>query len=280
MALRTLFRLKACWPWSGAGEAGLGCMTRRGGGLAFLGVWLLTGRAAFAQSAAGGASAFVRSEFVLFGHVLLLLVLAAAGLALFGLGYLALRWAVRRAAAGGRFSPEKITAAGWILLPLVILAVITVPAIELIYHSDEPPYVTVSVTAHEWYWEYDYVSVPGLSFTSHVVPDNELKPGQVSGNAADHPLVLPAGKKVRFIVSSGDVLHGFFVPDLGVQIYAVPGALLNGWTIIRNPGVYFGHSSSICGNNHPPMPIEVRAVPLKDYQAWVKSALARAGGGF
>lgn len=246
---------------------------------------LLGGRAGFAQSALAApanASAFMHSEFDLMVRAVLWIVLGTASLTVLVLGYLLLHTAIRKGLAGSRFSPESFTAIGWIILPLAILVAVMAPAIELLYQSDEPPYVTVSVTAHEWYWSYDYVSVPGLGFTSHVVPDSQLPPGQAPGSLADHPLVLPAGKKVRFIVSSADVLHGFFVPPLGVEIYAVPGALLNGWTIIKQPGVYFGHSSSICGNDHPPMPIEIKAVPLRDYLAWTrtmtKTAIAAAPG--
>ncbi len=238
---------------------------------------VLHGHAAFAQgvpAGPGGASAFMQSEFDLLMRALLWVVLGAACLAALVLGYLLLHWLVRKELFGRRFGPENFTAIAWIVLPLAILAVIMLPAIELLYRSDEPPYVTVSVTAHEWYWAYDYVSVPGLSFTSRVIPDSQLRPGQVPGSSADHPLVLPAGEKIRFIVTSADVLHGFFVPPLGVEIYAVPSALLNGWTIIRKPGEYFGHSSSICGNDHPPMPIEIKAVPLKDYLAWTKMTLS------
>jgi heme/copper-type cytochrome/quinol oxidase subunit 2 len=214
------------------------------------------------------ASSFMSAELGLLLHGVLWVVLGVLGLGLFILAYLLLRWGMRKGLAGRRMRPETLTALSWIVLPLVLLVFLVVPAIELIYHNDEPPYVTVSVTAHEWYWDYDYVSEPGLGFASHVVE----KTGGV-----DHPLMLPVGKKVRFLVSSGDVLHGFFVPQLGVQIYAVPGALLNGWTIIEKPGIYEGHSSSICGTNHPQMPIEIKAVPLKDYQAWVAQTLANSG---
>ncbi|MGE4480316.1 cytochrome c oxidase subunit II [Acidocella sp.] len=248
------------------------------------GALALRGQAALAQTAAagaGGAGSFMRSELGLLLQGAGWLVAVAGGLAVLALGYILLQRGVRRSFAGGagRFSAETITAIGWIGVPLVILATIMVPAAELLYHSDEEPYVTVSVTAHEWYWQYDYVSVPGVGFDSHVIPDSQLQPGQAPGGAVDHPLVLPVGKKIRFIVSSGDVLHGFFVPPLGVEIYAVPGALLTGWTIIKKPGSYFGHSSSICGNNHPPMPIEIKAVPLKAFLAWSRrrSDAAEAG---
>ncbi|MDE1896286.1 MAG: cytochrome c oxidase subunit II [Rhodospirillales bacterium] len=164
----------------------------------------------------------------------------------------------------------------WIVVPCIILAIVIIPSINLIYYeaNDSDPYMTVTVTGHQWYWEYKYESVPGLDYTSYMVPDNEIQPGEIRRLSVDHPLVLPVGEKIRFVITSADVLHGFYLPSLGVQKYAIPGTNQTSWTTIEKPGTYFGQCNQICGLNHDAMPIEIKAVPLNDYLAWTKEALA------
>jgi cytochrome c oxidase subunit 2 len=164
----------------------------------------------------------------------------------------------------------------WIVIPTLLLAVIIVPSISLIYYEgdDSNPYMTVTVTGHQWYWEYNYQSEPGMDYTSYMIPDDKLLPGQIRRLSVDHPLVLPIGKKIKFDITSGDVLHGFYLPSLGVQKYAIPGTIVTSWTLIPKPGTYYGQCNQICGVNHDAMPIEVKAVPMDDYLAWVKQAQA------
>lgn len=239
---------------------------------------ILGSRKAFALSAKlgpGSEGAFMNDGYHLFLDAFLWVAFGVVGMTAFLLIYFLLRLAVRELSSKSRISPENITAFGWVALSLVILAV---TYFEMVTYGDEPSYVTVNVTAHEWYWEYNYVSVPGLHFVSHVIPNNQLRPGQVPGGSVDHPLVLPAGKRVHFIVTSADIVHGFVVSPLGLSIYAVPGAMLSGWAFTGKPGRYVGFSSSICGTGHPPMPIEIKVVPLNDYLTWTKRALTTVPG--
>jgi cytochrome c oxidase subunit 2 len=162
----------------------------------------------------------------------------------------------------------------WLVVPTILLAVIIGPSLSLIWYEgdDSNPYMTVTVTGHQWYWEYNYQSVPGLDYTSYMIPDNELQPGQIRRLSVDHPLVLPVGEKIKFDITSSDVLHGFYLPSLGVQKYAIPGTIQNSWTLIPKPGTYYGECNQICGLNHDAMPIEIKAVPMADYLAWIKVA--------
>ncbi len=163
----------------------------------------------------------------------------------------------------------------WIVIPIIILAIIIFPSISLIYYEadDSNPYMTVTVTGHQWYWEYSYNNVQGgLDYTSYMIPDNQLQPGQIRRLSVDHPLVIPIGEKIKFNITSADVLHGFYLPSLGVQRYAIPGTIVTSWTLIPRAGTYYGECNQICGINHDAMPIEIKAVPMADYLAWVKQA--------
>ena len=164
----------------------------------------------------------------------------------------------------------------WIVVPTLIIAIIIIPSINLIYYEadDSNPYMTVTVTGHQWYWEYNYLSAPGLDYTSYMIPDDKLAPGEIRRLSVDHPLVLPIGEKIKFNITSGDVLHGFYLPSLGVQRYAIPGTIVTSWTLIPKAGTYYGQCNQICGLNHDAMPIEIKAVPMADYLAWVKVAQA------
>ena len=60
-------------------------------------------------------------------------------------------------------------------------------------------------------------------------------------------MVVPVGATVRIQVTSSDVVHSFFMPALGLQIYAVPGRLNETWMKVDRPGIYYGQCDQICG---------------------------------
>jgi cytochrome c oxidase subunit 2 len=177
------------------------------------------------------------------------------------------------------FTHNTVAEVAWITIPSLLLVVIIIPSVKMIYYQadDSNPYVTVTVTGHQWYWEYSYSDTPGLDYTSYMIPDAQIDPsqGQIRRLSVDHPMVLPVGEKIKFIITSADVLHGFYLPSLGVQKYAIPGHMLTSWTIITQPGTYYGQCNQICGLNHDAMPLEIKAVPLADYIAWTKTAVAQ-----
>ncbi|MBV8456299.1 MAG: cytochrome c oxidase subunit II, partial [Acetobacteraceae bacterium] len=162
----------------------------------------------------------------------------------------------------------------WTILPVLILVVIAIPSFRLVYYEDRTNKadLTVKVTGHQWYWEYTYPDKNNLDFSSYVVPDDQLKPGQLRLLDVDNPLVVPAGKNIRILTTSADVIHSFFIPSLGVQRYAIPGRTIETWFRANKPGMFYGQCNQICGTNHSRMPIAVQAVPEQEFNAWLEQA--------
>jgi cytochrome c oxidase subunit II len=165
----------------------------------------------------------------------------------------------------------------WTIVPFVILLVMAVPATRtLIYMSDTSKAdVTIKITGHRWYWQYEYPD-ENISFFSYLsTPEDELK-NQAPKNKhylleVDKPLVIPVGKKVRFLVTAKDVIHSWWVPDFGVKRDAIPGFIHESWTLVDpdKPGIYRGQCAELCGANHGYMPIVVEAKTEAEYQKWL-----------
>jgi cytochrome c oxidase subunit 2 len=205
--------------------------------------------------------------WIMFGVVMFVAVLMA---------YVMWRYRAAKNPVAGHVTHNTLIEIIWIVVPTILLVIIIVPSLNLIYYEadDSNPYMTINVTGHQWFWEYSYQAVPGLDYTSYMIPDDKLQPGDIRRLSVDHPLVIPIGEKIKFNITSSDVLHGFYLPSLGVQRYAIPGTIVTSWTLIPKAGTYFGQCNQICGLNHDAMPIEIKAVPMADYLAWVKLAQA------
>jgi cytochrome c oxidase subunit 2 len=162
----------------------------------------------------------------------------------------------------------------WTLIPALILVVIAIPSFKLVFYEDHTTHadLTVKVTGHQWYWEYTYPDNGNIDFNSYIVPDDQLKPGELRLLDVDNPLVVPVGKKIRILTTSADVIHSFFIPSLGVQRYAIPGRTIETWMEVDKPGVYYGECNQICGKNHSFMPIAVHALAPAEFDAWLKQA--------
>jgi cytochrome c oxidase subunit 2 len=184
------------------------------------------------------------------------------------------RYNARRNPVPSRTAHHTLLEVAWTVLPVLILAVIIIPSFRLVYYEDRTQNadVTVKVTGHQWYWEYSYPDQGNIDFTSYIVKDADLKPGQLRLLEVDNPLVVPVGKNIRILETSGDVIHSFFIPSLGVQRYAIPGRTIETWVRVDQPGEYHGECNQICGTNHSFMPIVIKAVTPAEFEAWVREA--------
>lgn len=93
-----------------------------------------------------------------------------------------------------------------------------------------------------------------------MVPRRDLEFGLPRLLEVDNRLVLPFRQVIRVLVRSGDVIHAWAVPSLGLKMDAVPGRINQVFTFISRPGIYYGQCSEICGANHSFMPIVLEAV--------------------
>ena len=188
--------------------------------------------------------------------------------------YVLLRYNAQRNPVPGRTTHHTTLEVAWTVVPVLILAIIVFPSFRLVYYEDRTANadLTVKVTGHQWYWEFAYPDQGNIDFTSYIVKDADLKPGEPRLLTVDNPLVVPAGQNIRVLTTSSDVIHSFFIPSLGVQRYAIPGQTIETWFRADRAGEYHGECNQICGANHSFMPIVIKAVSPEEFQAWVKTA--------
>ncbi len=165
----------------------------------------------------------------------------------------------------------------WTFIPLIILIIMAVPATRVLIHMNDEsePDITIKVTGHQWKWEYEYLDQKIRFFSNLATPYAQIHNKEPKDNtylrSVDHPLVVPIHKKIRFLFTSGDVIHAWFVPDLGIQRDGIPGFIAENWTRINRPGTYYGQCNKLCGINHAYMPIVVNAVSETDFEKWITS---------
>jgi cytochrome c oxidase subunit II len=178
----------------------------------------------------------------------------------------------------------------WTVIPFVILLFMAIPATRTVLDMKDTssPDVTVKVTGYQWGWRYDY-SADDFGFYSNLsTPLAQIgQPGEPATEAkgsdylleVDNPIVVPVGKRVRLLVTSNDVIHGWYVPQLGVNQYGIPGFIKDAWFKADRVGTFKGQCSQICGKLHGYMPITVVVKSEADYAAWVKEGQVKWGKG-
>lgn len=173
----------------------------------------------------------------------------------------------------------------WTIIPFAILVVMTIPAAGMLIKMDDTssPDMTIKITGYQWKWHYDYLD-ENVSFYSALAQDSNAARqlgAQIDLESVDHyllnvdhPVVVPIGQKIRFLITSNDVIHAWWVPELAVKKDAVPGFINEFWTQIDVPGVYRGQCAELCGRDHGFMPVVVEAKTPEDYAAWLEAQRA------
>ena len=219
-------------------------------------------------------------------HLYILWVCAVIFVIVFGWMFLALL--KHRKSVGHKaeqFHENTVVEVIWTIIPFFILVALAYPATKtvLAMKDSSNPDMTIKVTAFQWKWEYDYQQDGVRFFSTLATPREDIEgPGKPKGDyllEVDNPMVVPTGKKVRLLITASDVIHGWYVPQLGVNQYGIPGFIKDVWIQVDHAGTYKGQCSQICGKEHGYMPITVVAKNDADYKAWVdeqKKKLAAA----
>nr|YP_010567635.1 cytochrome c oxidase subunit 2 [Ceratocystiopsis pallidobrunnea]UZC53620.1 cytochrome c oxidase subunit 2 [Ceratocystiopsis pallidobrunnea] len=165
----------------------------------------------------------------------------------------------------------------WTITPAVILILIAFPSFKLLYLMDEvsDPSMSILAEGHQWYWSYQYPdfldsSEEFIEFDSYIVPESDLEEGGLRMLEVDTRVIIPELTHIRFIITSGDVIHSFACPSLGIKTDAYPGRLNQVSVFVNREGVFYGQCSEICGILHSSMPIVIESVSLEKFLTWLE----------
>lgn len=209
-------------------------------------------------------------------HMIVFWVCVVIGIVVFGVMiYSMIRHRKSKGHEPAKFHGSVLVELVWTIVPFLFLIVMAVPATIVLIRMDNDAKsdVNIKVTGYQWKWQYEYLDY-GISFFSNLSTpyeqtQNKEPKGQWYLLEVDHPLVLPIHKKVRFLVTSNDVIHSWWVPALGIKRDAIPGFIHEAWARIEKPGTYRGQCAELCGMNHGFMPIVVIAKTEADFDQWV-----------
>jgi cytochrome c oxidase subunit 2 len=222
-------------------------------------------------------------------HMLILLISVIAGIIVFATMFIAML--KHRKSLGhepAQFHHSTKAEIIWTVIPCIILVLFAVPATKALIKMEDTSEsdVTIKVTGYQWKWKYEYLE-DGITFYSNLAPSSRAAifedPRSVDHylRDVDERMVIPAGKKVRLLLTSDDVIHAWWVPDLGMKKDAIPGFINEMWIRIDKDktGVYRGQCAELCGKDHGFMPIVVEARNEEGFKTWVAERKAAMAAG-
>jgi len=214
-------------------------------------------------------------------HTLILLICLGIFVVVFGTMFYALFHYRKSVGHEARHFHENTTVEViWTVIPFCILVAMAWPVTRAILDQKDTanPDLTVKITGFQWKWEYDYlqdgVKFMSVSTTPAEQIANRAEKGEHYLREVDEPMVVPVGKKVRVLMTAHDVIHSWWVPELGVKQDAIPGFIRDSWFRAGVPGTYRGQCAELCGRGHGFMPIVVEVKSAADYQTWLAAKKA------
>ncbi|WP_440996409.1 cytochrome c oxidase subunit II [Arhodomonas sp. SL1] len=192
-----------------------------------------------------------------------------------------------RGARPAKFHHNTAVEIVWTVIPLLILVAMAVPATGVLIEMEDTSEaeMTIKVTGYQWKWGYEYMD-EGIQFLSSLDSESDrarqvgsgVDPASVENYLleVDNRLVVPTDTKIRFMITAADVIHSWWVPELGWKKDAIPGYINETWTEIKEPGVYRGKCAELCGRDHGFMPVVVEAVEPEEFERWLEE---RKNGG-
>lgn len=247
-------------------------------------------------------------------HMIILWIVTLIGLLVFGLiMYSAVAHRRSKRPQAADFHENVFLEVFWTVVPFIILIGMAVPATRVLIDMDDSSAaeLTVKVTGYRWNWSYEYLSyqddndvgifyfsnlkTPAEQYNTPVLKDGLFPYGTAADRvgveqvekdanymlAVDKPLVIPAGVKVRFLVTADDVIHSFYMPDFAIKKDAIPGFVNEAWTLVPEDatGTYHGQCAELCGKNHAFMPIEVTVLAKNEFDSWIAEEKEKAASG-
>ncbi len=216
-------------------------------------------------SYAAGASAreIQPLYWFMFGSAIVVLAVVYGALV-----YSGIRFRERPGVAARQFHGHNLLELAWTVIPTLMVVTFTILSFQrllVLNDVDTGAEMTIKVQARQWTFTFEYPKEwNGASFVT-----SDGKP-LVSAEQLD----IPANTKIKLEITSQDVIHSFWVPNLGGKKDAVPGHTNYLTLEADEPGEYKGQCFEFCGNGHADMLIRVTAHPKGEYAAWVQSAVA------
>ena len=167
----------------------------------------------------------------------------------------------------------------WTAVPVLILVGLAIPATSTLIDIEDNsnPDLTVLITGSQWKWHYQYLEADFGYYSNMSTPAEQIENLETKGRnyilEVDNALVLPTSKKVRFLTTSDDVIHSWWVPDFAVKQDAIPGYINEAWARIEVPGLFRGQCAELCGKDHAYMPIVVEVLPEEEFDQWILDQL-------
>ena len=209
-------------------------------------------------------------------HMIMMWICTAIGVLVFGfMFYVMYAHRKSRGAVAENFHENTLVELLWTIVPAIILIVMAIPATTALLkvYDTENADIDIKVTGYQWKWQYEYLG-EGVKFMSELrTSQDEIYGREPKGEhylrEVTQPLVIPTGKKVRFLITGNDVIHSWWVPDFGVKRDAVPGLFTTAWAKTDKPGVYVGECTELCGQGHAFMPVVVEVKEEQEYNQWL-----------
>ncbi len=209
-------------------------------------------------------------------HMLIFWICVAIGVVVFGVMFYSMyAHTKKKNPVAASFHENHKVEIAWTIIPFLILIAMAIPASKTLVkiYDDKAGDLNIQVTGYQWKWQYNYLE-DDVSFFSNLSTDmdeiNNLVPkGENYLQEVDEMVVIPAGKKVRFLITANDVIHSWWMPAFAIKQDAIPGFVNTAWTKVDKPGIYRGKCTELCGKNHGFMPIVVKVVEQSEYDEWV-----------
>jgi cytochrome c oxidase subunit 2 len=219
-------------------------------------------------------------------HMVILYIVTVIGIIVFSV----MTWSIfhhrkSKGAVAAQFHHSTTAEIAWTVIPILILVGMAIPATQVLIFMEKTgdAEMTLKVTGHQWKWQYDYLDEDITVVSSLAQADRDasqigsgIDPATIDNylKNVNNPIYLPVETKIRILTTAADVIHAWWIPELGWKRDAIPGFINDNWTYIEKEGIYRGKCTELCGKDHGFMPIVLHAVSKERYAEWIEEKKA------